>query len=84
MNPNQAFANRTARLVREAQTPVYSTETKVAEREHLSVVEMDSGMGRYWSAPMKDSEVDAYIDGTPQSYDVSDIDHAAKCWCFRG
>jgi len=80
MNPAAVARNRTARLVREANTPVYTTETKV--REHLSVVEMDSGMGRYWSKPMPDSEVDAYIDATPASYDVSDIDHAAKCWCF--
>ena len=80
MNPMMVAQNRTARLVREAQTPVYTTETKV--REHLYVVEMDSGMGRYWSKPMPDSEVDDYINRTPQSYEVSDIDHAAKCWCF--
>lgn len=79
MNPMQVAKARTARLVREAQTPVYSTETKV--REHLTVVEMDSGMGRYWSKPMPDSEVEDYINRTPQSYEVSDIDHAARCWC---
>ena len=27
MNPTQAFANRTARLVTEAATPIYTTET---------------------------------------------------------
>lgn len=28
MNPKQAMANRTARLVAEAKTPVYTTESK--------------------------------------------------------
>lgn len=38
MNPNQVFKNRTARLVREASTPAYTTETGVlspAQRDRL-------------------------------------------------
>jgi hypothetical protein len=84
MNPNMVAQNRTARLVAESKTPTYTSETPtVREREHLTVVEMDSGIGRYWSKPMPDSDVDDYISKTPQSYDVSDIDHAAQCWCFK-
>lgn len=84
MNPMQVAKARTARLVREAQTPVYSTETKPAVREHLSVIEIEyAGGGRAWSAPMPDSEVDAYLDAHLRDNSVSDIDHAAKCWCFR-
>jgi hypothetical protein len=82
MNPMEAFANRTARLVQEAVTPVYSTSTPA--REHLSVVELEYIQGgRTWSRPMPDSEVTAYIDQfDPEVMSVSDIDHAAKCWCF--
>jgi hypothetical protein len=80
MTPAQVFSNRTARLVAEANTPVYTTETK--PREHMSVVEMDEEhYGRHWSRPMPDSEVAAYVAAFPESYAVSDIDHAAKCWC---
>ena len=84
MNPNMVARNRTARLVREATTPTYSTATPTPrEREHLSVVEIEVDRGgRYWSKPMPDSEVRGYIDSKPSGYGVSDIDHAAKCWCF--
>jgi hypothetical protein len=82
MNPMMVAQNRTARLVREAQTPVYSTATKPVEREHLSVVEIEyAGGGRAWSAPMPDSEVDGYLDRVLSVNSVSDIDHAAECWC---
>lgn len=85
MNPSQAFANRTARLVAEAVTPVYSTSTPAPKaREHLSAVEVESMYGgRLWSH-MVESEVDAFIDGIHESDSLSDIDHSAKCWCFRG
>lgn len=82
MNPTQALANRTARLAREATTPVYSTSTPV--REHMSVIEIEySGGGRAWSAPMPDSEVGPYLDAHLRDNSVSDIDHAARCWCFK-
>lgn len=80
MNPNMVARNRTARLAAQGVPAAYTSETK--PREHLSVVEMDSGIGRYWSKPMPESKVNDYISRTPDSYSVSDIDHAAKCWCF--
>jgi len=85
MNPMIVAQNRTARLVREATTPTYSTSTPapVAPKVyHMQVVEMDSGCGRYWSKPMRENMVNDYIDRTPPSYSVSDIDHACACWCF--
>ncbi len=84
MNPMQVAQNRTARLVREATTPTYTTVTPV--REHMMVVELEHEWGgRIWSKPMPDSAVDAYLDSYEgSSYGVSDIDHAAKCWCFKG
>lgn len=83
MNPKTALANRTARLVREASTPVYSTVTKPVVREHIMAVETDSMYGRHWSH-MPDSEVDEHI-ARMVSYgdELSDIDHSAKCWCFK-
>lgn len=84
MNPMQIAANRTARLVAEAATPVYSTSTPVGrEREHLMVIEIDSGMGRYWSSPMLGSKVDDYVAHVPMSYGISDIDCSVKCWCAK-
>ena len=84
MNPNKVAQNRTARLVRESVTPTYSTSTPAPRaREHMTVVELETGCGRYWSKPMKDSEVDTYLSKRPLSYEVSDIDHAAACWCFE-
>ena len=79
--PAQVASNRTARLVREAKTPVYTSQTTA--REHLTAVEIQvSDGGRYWSS-MPDSEVDAFCDKA-ESYgnSVSDIDHSLKCWCF--
>lgn len=81
MNPMMVAKNRTARLVREAQTPVYTTSTPApVEREHLTAVEIDTDFGRYWSH-MPDSDVDAFCDRYPG--EISDIDHSAKCWCQK-
>lgn len=83
MNPKQAMANRTARLVREAHTPVYSTETVPVRPEHLTAVETDTDSGRFWSH-MPESEITAFIDATfAAGNDISDIDHSAMCWCQR-
>lgn len=86
MNPMMVAQNRTARLVREATTPTYTTSTPapvVREREHLHVVEMEADTGyRTWSGSMPESKVNAYIDSFPGDYMLSDVDHAANCWCF--
>lgn len=80
MNPMQVAQNRTARLVREATTPTYTTVTPV--REHLYMVEMEADTGyRTWSSSMPDSKVNAYIDSFPEGYMLSDVDHASRCWC---
>lgn len=39
MNPNTVAQNRTARLVREANTPVYTTDTASARRARLDRAE---------------------------------------------
>ena len=82
MNPAQVASNRTARLVREARTPAYTSETPAQrEREHLSAVEIefDTG-GRFWSH-MSDSQVEGFIADIPEGMGLSDIDHSGKCWC---
>lgn len=87
MNPMQVAKNRSARLVAEARTPAYSTVTPAPQaREHLTMVEIDDPCGgRFWSRPIKDSEVDKYIsDHLSLGYEISDVDHAASCWCFKG
>ena len=78
MNPMMVAKNRTARLVREAKTPVYTTETKPYVRPHVMAVEIDSMMGRFWSH-MPETEVDKFCSRYPG--DLSDIDHSTKCWC---
>lgn len=81
--PAQVASNRTARLVAEATTPVYSTTTP--EREHLEMVELeDDDYGyRAWHT-MPTSEVAGFIAlYTSRGYSLSDIDHAAKCWCQK-
>lgn len=85
LTPAQVNSNRTARLAATRPRPRYTTETKPVVREHLTVVEWDGDFGRYWSAPMPDSEVDFYISHqVALGYvELSDIDHAAKCWCFQ-
>jgi hypothetical protein len=82
MTPSQAMANRNARLVREARTPVYSTRTPA--REHMKMVETDSSYGRHWSRPMPESQVTAYIDSVcdADTY-LSDVDCSSRCWCQR-
>lgn len=90
MNPSVAFAARTARLAREAATPVYTTETKPVVREHIVAVETESMYGRHWSA-MKESEVEAFMatldDWEPGCDErgtyLSDMDHSAQCWCQK-
>lgn len=91
MNPMTVAQNRTARLAREAATPVYSTTTPEPKpREHIMAVETESMYGRRWSV-MKDSEVQdflSYLDDWEPGCDergtyLSDLDHAAKCWCFK-
>lgn len=83
-NPAQVASARTARLVREALTPAYSTESTapaVPVREHITAVELEDDYGRSWSH-MPDSEVTAYIDEMAGvGYGVSDIDHSGRCWC---
>lgn len=84
--PAQVTRNRTARLVREAKTPRYTSESKPApaERDHLVMVEVVDcdGRGRYWSGPFKTSQVK----GVTAQYvsmgsKVSDVDCASNCWC---
>jgi hypothetical protein len=82
INPASVASARTARLVREASTPVYSTSTPAPKaREHLHAVEIefDTG-GRLWTS-MPEGEVDGYIADLPESIGLSDVDHSAKCWC---
>ena len=78
MNPMIVAKARTARLVREATTPVYTTVTKPRVREHITAVEIDGDLGRFW-AHMPDSEVDEFCSRYPG--DLSDIDHSGRCWC---
>lgn len=81
MTPAQAFANRTARLVSEATTPVYTTTTP--EREHIMAVEIENDLGgRTWSH-MRASDVDKFIaEMTALSgYSLSDVDDSTRCWC---
>lgn len=83
MNPMMVAQNRTARLVREATTPVYTTVTKPVVREHIEAVELEDDFGRHWTH-MRESEVSAFIDDmVAVGYGVSDIDHSARCWCQK-
>lgn len=83
MNPTQVAQNRTARLVAEAAKPVYSTSTQLGSaKRHQIAVETDSVWGRHWSI-MAEDKVQGYIDNLPEGDALSDIDHAAKCWCFN-
>ena len=83
--PAAVAANRTARLVSESKTPVYSTETPAPkEREHIIALEVESDMGRYW-VHVKESEVDAtWAEYEEIGYWASDQDHSGKCWCSYG
>ena len=86
--PAQVTRNRTARLVREARTPRYTSESAPtaapAERDHLFVVEIvdSEGRGRYWSGPFKERQVKGVCDDYVRyGSEISDVDHYAKCWC---
>lgn len=80
-NPAQVAVAHSARIVREAATPVWSTSTPAPKaREHEMAVEIDSDFGRFWST-MPESEVDEFCDRYPG--ELSDIDHSAKCWCQK-
>lgn len=83
-SPAKVAANRTARLVREANTPLYRSESKEigSERRHQIAVEIDSVWGRHWSH-MAEDKVDTFIAMLPEGDELSDIDHSAKCWCFK-
>ena len=85
LNPKQVAANRTARLVREARTPAYTSETKVEkapERDHLEMLEVQDSGGRYWSGPFTSKQLPHVIeDYLKMGYSISDIDCSAKCWC---
>lgn len=40
------------------------------------------GSYRFWSTPMPESEVGEYIAREePRGWELSDVDHAAQCWC---
>lgn len=87
MNPTNVAVARTARLVREATTPVYSTSTPtpaevLANYDHLVLVELDGMFGRSRRV-MRESETDAYLDGVlgSDAYELSDYCHAAACKC---
>lgn len=81
MNPTQVAKNRTARLVREAQTPVYSTSTPA--REHRMMVESDNDYGRSWHGPMMESSANRFADRLADRGEFSDIDCASSCWCQK-
>lgn len=79
--PAQVASARTARLVQEAKTPVYSTSTTPVVRQHITAVEIEDNYGRQW-AHMPDNEVEAFMDDSIRDgYDISDVDHSARCWC---
>lgn len=83
-NPKQVASNRTARLVREAHTPVYSTQTATLEvdRPHTKMVEMEFDSGyRTWSSAMPESAVNGYIESFMGVAMLSDIDCSFTCWC---
>lgn len=82
MNPLQVAQARTARLVTEARTPVYTTETQ--PRLHFMAVEVENDLGgRLWSK-VREDEVDAFVRGIHPDSGLSDIDHHARCWCHSG
>lgn len=88
MNPNMVAQNRTARLVREANTPTYTSETPTPAparaREHLMAVEWDSVYGRAWNVNIPEGDVNAHIrDYSNEVYALSDVDHWTGCWCFQ-
>ena len=84
MNPNDVAKARTARLAREATTPVYSTSTPAPEHLYVAEIEADTGYRR-WTKPMTEDALNAEVDAMAEiGYSLSDWDHAAKCWCQFG
>lgn len=83
-NPAQVASARTARLVREAHTPAYTSESKPApSRRHQMMIEVEDSGGRYWSGPFLDNQVQAVCaDYERMGSGISDIDHYGKCWCM--
>jgi len=83
MNPMNVAQNRTARLVREANTPVYTTVSRPVVRQHRMAVEWDSVYGRAWNIDIPENEVDLFIrQYENETYGLSDVDHWTGCWCF--
>lgn len=80
ISPLTVAANRTARLVREANTPVYSTTTPV--REHVFMVELEDSVygSRHW---VSDHEADVLLALPSAPYVFSDRDHSTSCWCQK-
>lgn len=67
--------------VREAKTPVYTSETP--KREHFMAVELEfTEGGRFWDS-MPESKVDQYIKDRAGYTYLSDVDHSAMCWCQK-
>lgn len=83
-NPAQVASARTARLVREANTPAYTSESKPApSRPHQMMIEVEDQGGRYWSGPYLDNQVKGVCeDYVRYGSSISDIDHYGKCWCM--
>lgn len=84
MNPKMVAQARTARLVNEATTPIYttSTPTRPLFREHRMAVEWDSVHGRAWNVDIAQDEVNDFIDEHESDvYALSDVDHWTGCWC---
>lgn len=85
MNPKMVAQNRTARLVREAKTPTYTSESAPkVERDHLEMVQVDDGHGTYWSGPYPSRSIKGVCDQYEgYGYSIADIDCSAKCWCAQ-
>jgi hypothetical protein len=84
MNPKDVARNRTARLVRDAKTPTYVSESRPVVRQHLKMVEVEDDYGRYWSGPYPENALSGVMDDYEgMGYSISDIDCSAKCWCAK-
>lgn len=83
MTPVEVAKANGRRMAREARKAVISYSTTTPKPEHWTAVEVDSVWGRHWTV-MRDSEVDTFIRKTcVGDVALSDIDHAAKCWCLK-
>lgn len=80
--PASVASARTARLVAESKTPVYSTVTPVpTAREHLIALEVESDMGRYWVHVLESEVSETWATYESIGYWASDEDHSGRCWC---